>query len=90
MLVVIKQDFFSFLLQISMWVLLGSLTSAQHPHLNDLQEANVSPIKASKLKKKSYYFTKWYVSKTAVSPNFFLLRKFLTKRVLNLFDSIMS
>jgi len=31
---------------ISMWVLLGSLTSAQHPHLNDLQEANVSPIKA--------------------------------------------
>ena len=35
-----------------MWVLLGSLTSAQHPHLNDLQEANVSPIKASKLKKK--------------------------------------
>jgi len=31
---------------ISMWVLLGSLTSAQHPHLNDLEEANVSPIKA--------------------------------------------
>jgi hypothetical protein len=29
-----------------MWVLLGSLTSAQHPHLNDLEEANVSPIKA--------------------------------------------
>ena len=35
-----------------MWVLLGSLTSAQHPHLNDLQEANVSPIKASKWGKK--------------------------------------
>lgn len=31
---------------ISMWVLLGSLTSAQHPHLNDLEEANVSQIKA--------------------------------------------
>ena len=68
-----------------MWVLLGSLTSAQHPHLNDLQEANVSPIKASKLKKKSYYFTKWYVSKTAVSPNFFSTQKILNKESIKSF-----